>query len=109
MFGLGMPEILTIMVIALIIFGPRKLPEIGRTAGKFIHEFRQASQQIENQVKMEFREVEREKREAEKQKKEAEKQEKEAEEQKKSEEANSNEVENEEEQADKKVEAGGSN
>jgi len=73
MFGLGMPEILTIMVIALVIFGPRKLPEIGRTAGKFIREFRKASQQIENQVRMEFKEAEKQEKEKEKEAKKQEK------------------------------------
>jgi len=107
LFGLGMPELMTIMVIALVIFGPRKLPEIGRTAGKFIREFRQASQQIENQVKMEFRESERQEREAEKEKKEVKIRE-EVEKKNNSEEAKSKEIKNEEETKEKETEAGGS-
>lgn len=44
MFGpLGGPEILLILVVALIIFGPRKLPEIGKSMGRMLAEFRKAS------------------------------------------------------------------
>jgi TatA/E family protein of Tat protein translocase len=44
MFGtLGGPELILILVIALIVFGPRKLPEIGRSVGRMLHEFRKAS------------------------------------------------------------------
>jgi|CXWL01.1.fsa_nt_gi TatA/E family protein of Tat protein translocase len=44
MFGsLGLPEILLIMVLALLIFGPKRLPEMGRTIGKGLSEFRKAS------------------------------------------------------------------
>ena len=58
MFGtLGGPELFLIMVIALIVFGPRKLPEIGKSMGKMMAEFRKASnefrQTIENEVEAE--------------------------------------------------------
>ncbi len=44
MFGtLGGPEILLLLVLALIVFGPRKLPEIGKSMGKMLAEFRRAS------------------------------------------------------------------
>ncbi|NMC33712.1 MAG: twin-arginine translocase TatA/TatE family subunit [Veillonellaceae bacterium] len=43
MLGLGMPELILILVIALVIFGPSKLPEMGASLGKAIHEFRNAT------------------------------------------------------------------
>lgn len=46
MFGIGVPELLIILVIGLIIFGPGKLPEIGRGLGKSIREFRKVSSGI---------------------------------------------------------------
>ncbi len=51
MFGkIGLPELILILVIALIIFGPRKLPDIGRSIGKGIREFRQATTEISKTV-----------------------------------------------------------
>ena len=44
MGGLGMPEIMIIMVIALIVFGPRKLPELGKSLGKAMNQFKRASE-----------------------------------------------------------------
>ena len=42
MFGIGVPELLLILVIGLIVFGPGKLPEIGKALGKSMNEFKQA-------------------------------------------------------------------
>jgi Tat protein translocase TatB subunit len=58
MFGtLGGPELFLIFVVALIVFGPRKLPEIGKSLGKMMAEFRRASNEfrstIENEVEAE--------------------------------------------------------
>ena len=49
MGSLGMPEILMILVIALIIFGPRKLPELGKTLGQSLAQFRRASEDFKRQ------------------------------------------------------------
>ena len=49
MGSLGMPEILIILVIALIIFGPRKLPELGKTLGQSLAQFRRASEDFKRQ------------------------------------------------------------
>jgi TatA/E family protein of Tat protein translocase len=49
MFGsIGMPELIIILVIALIIFGPRKLPELGKSLGRSINEFKKASTDLQN-------------------------------------------------------------
>jgi TatA/E family protein of Tat protein translocase len=56
MFGsVGMPELLIILVIALIIFGPRKLPELGRSLGKSLGEFKRASNELKNTLEEEVR------------------------------------------------------
>ena len=61
MGNLGMPEIMMILVIALIIFGPRKLPEIGKTLGQSLAHFRKASEdfkrQWEEEVEIEKRKI----------------------------------------------------
>ena len=56
MFGsIGMPELLIIFVIALIIFGPRKLPELGRSLGKSLGEFKRASNELRSTLEDEIR------------------------------------------------------
>ncbi len=55
MFGsIGMPELLIIFVIALIVFGPRKLPELGRSLGKSLGEFKRASNDLRNTLEEEI-------------------------------------------------------
>src|SRR2546430_16026754 len=53
--SLGFPELIVIFVIALIIFGPRKLPELGRSLGKSLAEFKKASNELRNTLEEEIR------------------------------------------------------
>ena len=59
MFGLGMPELLLIFVIALIVFGPKKLPDLGRSIGRAMAEFKKASEEFQDSVRSEMKEVEK--------------------------------------------------
>lgn len=55
MFGtLGGPEIVLILVVALIVFGPRKLPEVGKSVGKMLAEFRKASTDFQRTIQDEI-------------------------------------------------------
>jgi sec-independent protein translocase protein TatA len=54
MFGLGVPELIFILLLALLIFGPKKLPEIGRTLGKGMSEFRKASNELTRSINAEL-------------------------------------------------------
>lgn len=56
MFGIGMPELLLILGLALIVLGPKKLPELAKALGKGMAEFRRAT----DELKDEFRQMERE-------------------------------------------------
>lgn len=56
MFGIGMPELLLILALALIVLGPKKLPELAKALGKGLAEFRRAT----DEIKDEFRQMEHE-------------------------------------------------
>ncbi|MFM7364223.1 MAG: TatA/E family twin arginine-targeting protein translocase [Cuspidothrix sp.] len=56
-FGIGLPEMAVIMVVALLIFGPKKLPEIGRSLGKTIRSFQDASNEFQNEFKKEAEQI----------------------------------------------------
>jgi sec-independent protein translocase protein TatA len=53
--SIGMPELIIIFVIALIIFGPRKLPELGRSLGRSLSEFKKASNELRSTLEEEIR------------------------------------------------------
>ena len=53
--SVGMPELIIIMVIALMVFGPRRLPELGRAVGQTINEFKKGANDLRNTVEEEVR------------------------------------------------------
>lgn len=53
MFGLGMPEILLILAIALIVIGPQKLPEVAKMLGKAMGEFKRSAQDLKDSIDIE--------------------------------------------------------
>jgi len=55
---LGLPEILLLLAVALLIFGPKKLPEVGRQIGRFMNEFKRASNEFKAQIESEINSIE---------------------------------------------------
>jgi Tat protein translocase TatB subunit len=55
MFGIGMPELLVIFVVALVVLGPKRLPEVARTLGKAMAEFRRQSSDIIDELQHQMR------------------------------------------------------
>ena len=47
MFGIGVPELILILIIGLVVFGPGKLPEVGKALGRSLREFKKATSEIE--------------------------------------------------------------
>ena len=58
-FGIGLPEMVLIMVVALLVFGPKKLPEIGKSMGKAIRSFQDASKEFESEFQREADQLKR--------------------------------------------------
>ena len=71
MFGIGMPELMVIMVVALVVLGPKRLPEIARALGKGLAEFRRATSDINEELQKAQRAIEAEARAAEAERREA--------------------------------------
>lgn len=66
MYSIGVPELVLILVIALVIFGPGKLPDIGKAIGKSIREFRSASNSEDKTKTIDAKEVKTEEKPADK-------------------------------------------
>ncbi len=58
-FGIGLPEMGLIMIVALLVFGPKKLPEIGRSMGKAMKGFQDATKEFETEFKKEADAIEK--------------------------------------------------
>ncbi|WP_319422016.1 TatA/E family twin arginine-targeting protein translocase [Pleurocapsa sp. FMAR1] len=58
-FGVGLPEMALITIVALLVFGPKKLPEIGRSVAKTLRSFQDASKEFENEFKKEAENIEK--------------------------------------------------
>ena len=58
-FGIGLPEMALITIVALLVFGPKKLPEIGRSFAKTLRSFQDASKEFENEFKKEAASIEK--------------------------------------------------
>lgn len=58
-FGIGLPEMAIIFIVALLVFGPKKLPEVGRSLGKALRGFQDATKEFESEFKQEVEKIEK--------------------------------------------------
>lgn len=61
MFGIGMPELIVIFIVALLVFGPKKLPDLGKALGRGLAEFKRASEDLKEGLTADFNLEEEEK------------------------------------------------
>jgi len=54
-FGIGIPELIVIFIVALIIFGPKKLPDLGKALGRGLSEFKKATQEFKDSIEVDAR------------------------------------------------------
>ena len=62
MFGIGLPELMMILILALVVMGPKKMPTIARALGRGLNEFRHATQEIKNSIEIDMSDHDQDKR-----------------------------------------------